>query len=81
MRKPGIVAAACVLLAFASSAQAADGASQAPSQPVSAAAQPGSEQSGAEPSGYGAQPRMTAEAGKRAQDPFTINGRSMYDVH
>ncbi|MBN3723014.1 hypothetical protein [Burkholderia sp. Ac-20379] len=80
MRKPGIAAAACALLAFASSAHAADGAPQAPSQPVSAARQ-GGERNGAEPSGYGAQPRMTAEAGKRAQDPFTINGRSMYDVH
>ncbi|MEK6422577.1 MAG: hypothetical protein V4801_23555 [Burkholderia gladioli] len=81
MRKPGIAAAACALLAFASSAHAADGASQAPSQPVSATARQGGEPNGAEQSGYGAQPRMTAEAGKRAQDPFTINGRSMYDVH
>ncbi|MDN7752333.1 hypothetical protein [Burkholderia gladioli] len=82
MRKPYSILAASALLAFASSAFAAGDDAQAPSQSASATAQQARAQDSANVNaGYGAQPRYTAEAGKRAQDPFTINGRSMYDVH
>ncbi len=80
LRRSGLFAATFALLAAASSAFAADGSSPAQAPQAAASAQPAGPDA-TEQAGYGSQARTAVEAGRRARDPFAINGRSMYDVH